>query len=160
MKTPIKPKDIREGDLLRLESISREGRAVEYRATTAGDTDGWNCAAFKWFLLDRPTPPVSLPEEPTLGWLTYGGGKDNAFGKFRAGDVEEADHALNDDAPIAIELGASGRKVNAQFRVTAFVPATAVPTEALDKFRHLRETRNLTNGDIDAFLAAATEANR
>ena len=64
-KTPIEPKDIRKGYLIRVEygDVNREGKAaVEYYAAC----DGFYVGGTKdsSFLIDRPKPPVVLPTEP------------------------------------------------------------------------------------------------
>ena len=63
-KTPIEPKDIRKGDLIRCEygDVSRRANvAVEYYAACDGFYVGGTQDSF--FLLDRPKPPVVLPTE-------------------------------------------------------------------------------------------------
>ena len=70
-KTPIEPKDIRKGYLIRVEygDVNREGKAaVEYYAAR----DGFYVGGTKdsSFLIDRPKPPVVLPTEPGV-YVSY-----------------------------------------------------------------------------------------
>lgn len=59
-KTPIKVKDIREGDLVRIESRQDDGDAREYRATRDAQTP-W-ARTQPHFLLDRPETFVKVPQ--------------------------------------------------------------------------------------------------
>lgn len=154
VKRPIEPSEIRKGDLIRGENTIDTEMACEFRAAWDGHVGGWSIPA-TYYLLNRPTPPVELPTEPTLGWLTwYVGEESSGLGIYRT--ALSTYHRMGNgeitDEAAAGCWGASD--------VTAFVPATAVPTAALDNFRQQRDTRNLTNGDIDTFLAVVDEANR
>lgn len=159
MKTPIEPSQIRKGDLIRKEYEVGNGElALEYRAT--GDAHGKGGPG-QHFPLDRPKPAVELPTEPTLGWLTYSGSQ--TFGRFRAGDISESDYATSKDAPVAVGVSERGKKVNVMFGATSFIPATAVPTEALDDLREVLrladdDFTDVEADDLRAFLAAVDKA--
>lgn len=124
MKRPIKARDIIKGDLIRKEygcEIVNGETALEYRATSDAHGKG---GPGQHFLLDRPEPAVELPTEPTLGWATY-----------RIDDHGEATRL-----GVTFNAGSSMRLTNWDIsvpasRVTAFTPATAVSTEALDRLR-------------------------
>lgn len=65
-KTPIKPEDIREGDLVRWERASKEWspyQVVEYQAVSSGYP--WTENPGQHYLLDRPKPPF----EPYWGMV-------------------------------------------------------------------------------------------
>jgi hypothetical protein len=80
VSTPIQPEDIRKGDLIRLEHTKPEHtHAVEYRAAFPGERN-YSGAEVRYFLLDRPKPPVVLPTEPGVYtdkqgdvWLVFDG---------------------------------------------------------------------------------------
>jgi hypothetical protein len=128
MKTPIEPSDIRKGDLIRIEGrttadVDRGETAHEYRAIADNDRDGWSAGHFNWYLLDRPKPAVELPETPTLGWLTRpvgDSGSKTQLGYF---------HASEDVCGGADEVDSSGAYSDTFVKVSAFLRATAVPTE-------------------------------
>jgi len=152
-KTPIKPGDIRKDDLIRWEADANYGgqnRAIEYRACKDGDQ---TFAAGQYYLLDRPTPAVELPTEPTLGWVAweergfFGGARRRAFGTWRA------------DSDVVRDLDQHGRAVRAD-SVTAFTPAIAVPRDAYEALA------STSTSDLDAlrravhaFLDATDKAN-
>ena len=121
VKRPIEPADIRKGDLIRWEqepSLVSE-YAIEYRATEDGY---FQSVTGQHYLLDRPSPPVELPTEPTLGWL------ENVYGArilkhwFRGEGVAEA---------------FDGDRWNFTKEVIAFTPAVAVPKAAPVSYTHL-----------------------
>lgn len=62
MKEPIEIADIRKGDLIRFEYDDKES-AHEYRANFKCEM--WGDRG-QHFLLERPTPPVTLPTEPGM----------------------------------------------------------------------------------------------
>lgn len=146
MKRPIEPADIRKGDLIRWEqepSLVSE-YAIEYRATEDGY---FQSVTGQHYLLDRPTPPVELPTEPTLGWL------ENVYGArilkhwFRGEGVAEA---------------FDGDRWNFTKEVIAFTPAVAVPKAALDELQANHDCSgplSCLRGHVDDFLAAVDEAN-
>ena len=159
MKRPIEPADIRAGDLIRCEWKESDA-AEEWRSPVdAGST--WDPAKVDHFLLDRPTPPVELPTEPTYGVLEWTAGPNTAnpgesrrvaatwklspyvSGYYRPEGRPTQIHAV--DFGMYIPLG----------RVTAFTPAVAVPMAALNK---LRKAENVVR--VNDFLAAVDEANR
>lgn len=126
MKTPIEPSEIRKGDLIRWES-GHSDEAHEYRAECAGHN--WIGQSETFYLLDRPTPPVVLPTEPTLGWLSVtslGLGTGSQPGTVLAFVNDRGEHA-------SVEAYPHGYWSH-EF-VTAFVEATAIPTGVLDAFR-------------------------
>lgn len=149
MKRPIEPADIRAGDLIRCEWPNDS--ASEWRSKTSGPA-GWNAERVSYFLLDRPTPPVELPTEPTLGWL------ENVYGArilkhwFRGEGVAEA---------------FDGDRWNFTKEVIGFTPAVAVPEAALDELRGvLAECSGKVEDEwphmpraVERFLAAVDEAN-
>jgi hypothetical protein len=154
MKEPIDSDLLRVGDLVRWESaVSDDAR--EWRVTEPDSVQ--MTPRGLWFLLDRPTPAVDLPTEPTLGWASgrteYGVEVSNLFGSWaqptdllnRTGHTYADDHGL-------VHLKAR--------EVTAFTPATAVPTEALDRLRaeHSHDQPGACPDVID-FLAAVDAAN-
>lgn len=143
MKTLIAPRDIRKGDLIRFEYADGRStdRAKEYVASGDGVGDGRGPVG-TYYLLDRPVPPVDLPTEPTLGWLTLPGGR-----------ALETVWTSNDKASLHRALGGSVDVAN----VTAFTPATAVPTAALDELR--KHTPGWSTASVTTFLAAVDEAN-
>lgn len=167
MKTPIDPKDIRKGDLIRLEGRTegRDSTAHEFRAVVNGDRDGWVRDRFNWYLLDRPQPPVELPTEPTLGWLTL------RIGGFFSGPTGRRvlETVWLDNAGTGL-IRAGRTDVLAVDRVESFTPATAVPTSALDDLKStesrvytgsydVAERNEARREAIQAFLAAIDEAN-
>jgi hypothetical protein len=147
MKRPIEPADIRKGDLIRWEqepSLISE-YAIEYRATEDGY---FQSVTGQHYLLDRPSPPVELPTEPTLGWL------ENVYGArilkhwFRGEGVAEA---------------FDGDRWNFTKEVIAFTPAVGVPKVALDELRgallvYLPTAEDVIS-EVADFLAAVDEAN-
>lgn len=141
-RQPIDPADIKPGDLIRWESAFPETAtlATEFRAGSSGK--GYR-AAGTYYLLDRPAPAVDLPMEPTLGWA------NGRIGIWQPGGEDDYLWDCHQDA--------NG--------VTAFTPATAVPTSALEKLRgHLEFwRRNSTAGslasEVAEFLNAAVAAN-
>ena len=145
MKRPIEPADIRAGDLIRCEWKESDA-AEEWRSPVdAGST--WDPANVDHFLLDRPSPPVELPTEPTLGWL------ENVYGArilkhwFRGEGVAEA---------------FDGDRWNFTKEVIAFTPAVAVPKAALDELQANHDCSgplSCLRGHVDDFLAAVDEAN-
>lgn len=129
VKRPIEPSEIKAGDLIRWENAAAEV-AHEWRASHDGDEfephgerDGQH------YLLERPEPAVVLPTEHALGWV-----------KWEQGDTDLGVWSTR-MAPVADRL--DGVLVNRTYRsdcwnpekVTAFTPATAVPTESLEKLR-------------------------
>lgn len=141
-RTPIDPADIKAGDLIRWE---RDFPGAGYNALeVVASRDGQNISPYgQHYLLDRPKPPVGLPTEPTLGWAEYRG--------HRYLEVWE-----RNEAP-----GMSDRVVTACTGfgpITAFTPATAVPTAALNELRR-RVTCYGEGSPTSEFLAAVDEAN-
>lgn len=158
MKTPIKPSEIRKGDLIRIEwtrSQCGSSRALEYVALSDKmgmrrklDSLEWHEASH--YLLDRPTPVVDLPSEPTLGWLTYDSGDQG--GSTLGHWYRFNSHIAHDNC-----AGSYSHEY-----ITAFTPATAVPTEALNELRKTATTHNgadchLHTG-LSRFLAAIDKA--
>ena len=142
----IEYNEILAEDLIRWENASTEV-AHEWRAVYDGDhfvgpvSEGFG----KHYLLDRPKPAVVLPDKPTLGWLSVG----------------DADPRLGHWQQYESAFGGNDYAIQSRVEfhdtfVTAFTPATAVPTEALDK---LRDYASYLDGNlpslrrIDNFLA-------
>ncbi len=102
-----------------------------------------------------PSPRVNLPTEPTLGWASgkteYGTEVSNAFGSW----AQPADLLNRTGHTYADGHGLLHLKTR---DVTAFTPATAVPTEALDRLREYaaNSEHSMLLGD---FLAAVDAAN-
>lgn len=156
MKKPIKPEDIKRGDLIRYESHDGDDYAVEFRAYKDGHSQRDRDESGQHYLLDRPTPPVELPTE-ALSWGTLVADRVQYEGVFqRQGDV-------------ILHIG-SGHHREPQIPVrdvTAWEPHVAVPKAALDE---LREYMNAwtgasrrdspAKGRIDRFLAAVDAANQ
>lgn len=143
MKTPIDAKDIRKGDLIRWEEDESD-EAREYRAIV--NSPRLSPIPGRTFLLDRPVPAVVLPTVPTLGWATTAWGTRLILtsGEGRGG-CDVTDQGYVDSS-----------------NVTAFTPATAVPTAALDELRDRHSGRGTTGHaccSICAFLTAVDAAN-
>ena len=154
MKRPIEPADIRAGDLIRCEWKESDA-AEEWRSPVdAGST--WDPAKVDHFLLDRPTPPVELPTEPTLGWIYANDERTLALvGVRKPGDPDY-------DSPIYIRLEPTGGWDRVK-EISAFTSATAVPTDALDQLRGLADCSgplSCLRRHVEVFLAAVDEANR
>lgn len=154
-KTPIDPSEIRAGDLIRWEpgaGVMSNYRAVEYKAGCDGQQQQSNGS---YYLLDRPTPPVSLPTEPTLGWLTWFAGEESSgLGAHRT--LLGIYHRMgNGDITDEAAAGAWGPQ-----DVIAFTRATAVPIEALDRLRSdVADWPPMSpNSVLGRFLAAVDEA--
>ncbi len=150
-RTPIEPSEIRKGDLIRCEwpdewpdevpDEHQACRALEYVAPR--DNYPWTPDATH-FLLDRPAPAVELPTEPTLGWVDHAELSPQFGAWVRRGEtlyaMRQSDFAASD--------------------VTAFTPATAVPTEALNMLRAgCFMTVSEAAEVIAHFLAAVDRAN-
>lgn len=157
MKRPIKPSEIRQGDLIRWEA----GDNLPYPGYAAveitADRDGMGMSNVgQHYLLDRPTPPVQLPEKPTLGWVTSPsrGGVDLDFWRYRGPGDRAGEGAWAGIDPDGTPRG-YGMK-----NITAFVPATAVPAEALDELRNAAAEWSLLdpNSIVGKFLAAVDAA--
>jgi hypothetical protein len=141
MKQPIDPKDIRKGDLIRVEKGNDQ--ALEYRANEHGHTNGWG----HYYLLDRPAPKVELPETPTLGWLN-----DEPY--LLATWVDCSDSAARPPAvrPVSPTPFDDGH-------VKSFTEAVAVPKAALDELRKWPSGPDPAMYHLKRFLAAVDEAN-
>ena len=135
--------DARKGDHIRNEwdPSSEHVRLLSNEIIWSGRDGEWYNNALRHRLIFRPEPAVVLPIEPTLGWVdtaeearSLGVWQKGAGGWLNATDTEG-------DESVRI----SG--------ITAFIPATAVPTEALEALREynmeVTEYRHVT-----AFLAA------
>jgi len=149
MKQPIDTNQIKAGDLIRVEWE----QPTEIQATLAREfvaqcdrhsLDLWGPC--RYYLLDRPKPTVVLPIEPTLGWATanFGDRLIHTAGKGHGG-TDVTDCGYVDSCAI-----------------TAFTPATAVPTAALDALRAEAARMNPFSyeaGAIRTFLKAVAAAN-
>lgn len=151
----IDPADIRKGDAIRFDYTEPfDVTAAEYVASRDGQGYTTRLNLGNHFLIDRPAPPVALPTEPTLGWATWG--DEQYLGVFVTRGVNL--RAVDSE-------GATGGDRDT---VTAFTPATAVPTEALDELREAQERAfDLTTDDeknvcrrgaIEIFLDAVDKA--
>ena len=105
-----------------------------------------------------PEPAVELPSEPTLGWATFFG--DPALASFSVDEHGELRSRVtfNNRFEGAGSAYTFATKVT---NITAFTPATAVPTDALDALRaeHGDDQPGACIEVID-FLAAVDAANR
>lgn len=163
MKEPIKPEDIRKGDLIRWEwrqPLPGIETAIEYTAFRDAGSYSPIVDVGQHYLLDRPTPAALLPTEPTLGWVEQD--YPSLVGRRLLGVFACGENDRLSEQPAMDEFGHRGKKVNQVYRVAAFTPATAVPTEALDEFRRVFEN---TAGSLseqlaagDRFLAAVDKA--
>lgn len=150
MKRPIEPSEIKRGDLIRAgfgTVKSTRMTALEYRAESDGDR--YSDDAVAWQLLDRPAPAVESPTEPTLGWL-HGPEPSPLL------DMWVKQYTQREEFGVSGEATGTWAKPS---EVTAFIPAIAVPREALDILRegHPVGRKCLWVSD---FLAAVDEANR
>lgn len=164
----IQPSEIKAGDTIRwenpraAEAMGRRTTALEFIAIKGGDS--WR----DWgthYLIDRPAPPVDLPETPTLGWIiTERGIPDLDFWRHRGPEDRAGEGVWAGNDPCGKPRGYRLKYI------TAFTPATAVPTEALTAVRReiLRDESDRADGwgaaerlrrIIDKFLAAVDEAN-
>ena len=141
---PIAVVDIRRGDSIRFESADPATSLIarEYRA--AADSSGLNEAG-TYFLLDRPAPAVAIPHVPTLAWLK------TVYGRPVLAIWTRGKEGLQGESTAIYRVEAD---------ITDFVPATAVPTEALDMLRvgcfmTVSEAAEI----IAHFLAAVDRAN-
>ena len=98
-----------------------------------------------WRLVDRPKPVVVLPAEPALGWLDSTG-NDHTLGLWRRTSLTGGDGIEN----------VRGTGYNAlTSEITAFTPATAVPTDALHE---LRFAQVFPLSEVETFLDAVDAA--
>lgn len=169
MKEPIEPSEIRAGDTIErhwLGTVTKMPIArITQHDTHAYSPEGYcmglaqeNGALF--FLIDRPKPAVELPTEPTLGWLDFtasNGGQAHALATWRVATVgmDGSTHAVNEWGHMVSDIDE---------KVTAFTPATAAPTDALEDLRAVvgranRRGQDVTARTVTAFLAAVDEAN-
>ncbi|KQP83775.1 hypothetical protein [Aeromicrobium sp. Leaf291] len=154
MKEPIKPEDIREGDLIRWESEDEPDRANEYRAKgPVIKVPG------RHYLLDRPTPAVDLPTDEALGWATVRAPHWTSDTVLLRHWEVEGSHLRCAVAPMYLVD-----------HITAFTPAVAVPKAALDELRtgwaeayrigeNLDDLFDNLTAAVRAFLAAVDAAN-
>jgi hypothetical protein len=155
-KTPIEASEIRKGDLIRDESpsgLTPHRRALEYVALRDGHV--YSAGFGPFYLLDRPTPTVELPSEPTLGWLDSTG-NDHALGIWRP-------LALTGGPGLDNHYGDGHRALLPE--ITAFTPATAVPADSLDELRKIHlaregcgEIKCGSHKDVARFLEAVDKA--
>lgn len=144
----INPADIREGDLIRKEydrEIANGETALEYRATSDGHGKGGHGTHF---LINRPTPPVELPETPTLGRLSWD--CDGQRGSEVAEWMAHKDGVFGGSSRVP----AKG--------VTEFIPGTFVPAESLDALRdalQAQASKTPYRLAIETFLADVNKAN-
>lgn len=150
MKTPIEPQDIRKGDLFRVEYA--DGQASELYAS-GPQHKGWGT---KHFILKRARSAVVLPTVPTLGWVA-GPETHPLFDSWSSNNAAAP-------GPNYV-TGKITKSSVCRHEVTAFTPATAVPTDALDLLRNdvlLERTHGggSSFGEAaDDFLAAVDAAN-
>lgn len=153
MREPIKPEDIRVGDLVRLECsepVMGGVTAYEYVAVSDGQAGGAILDG-EVFLLDRPTPAVDLPVMPTLGWLRTKGHESRLAHWFTLGHGPR--RLMKADRPLADRLADD---------TLGWAEAVAVPREALDDLRHGADCSGPTScavGHMRTFLAAVDAAN-
>ena len=141
MKRPIASSEIRKGDLIRWEDGEN---AHEYRAVVGTGKSNLGGA---YFLLDRPEPAIELPTEPTLGWATV-----------QPKHWRESITCLHEWRHRGGQLVSTVAPVYFAEDITAFTPATAIPSAALGELRRNRMVGSFNfAGDIDDFLRAVDE---
>lgn len=169
-RTPIAPSEIRVGDRVAAVSHGMEttfvvdhfdnGRIYASAGNAHHDSEAFlQGDKNEWFLLDRPTPPVALPTEPTLGWARVENGV-RAVGiwstythRYNLSD-QEAVYLINPEREFAVS------------DVVEFIPGTLVPTSALDALR--KAFKGISIGSllspcevgVRTFLADVDSANR
>ena len=164
MSTPIEFKDLRVG--MTVECVWSPGHRVTgviaevddgvvYSGPLDAHLIGSETDTFT--LLDRPKPAVELPTVPSLGWASFSvvmpGLPETELGVWERRTFDNGNDTFRSVVAHNVSQAES---------VTAFTPATAVPTEALDKLWTLRRTpaRSPYLGEyVDAFLAAVAAAN-
>jgi hypothetical protein len=127
MKRAIEVSEIRKGDLIRWEGPGDE--AHEWREDSIESPYNGHG---QHYLLDRPEPVVELPTEPTLGWLTASQCVGTALVPVGVPVLDKWSAPMGNASSIRRNGDTCGI---AQEWVTAFEPATIVPTEALDVLR-------------------------
>lgn len=156
MKRPIEPSEIRKGDLIRCEALDADGfgpdhiLASEFRAEDRFYKPV--LSSVRYYLLDRPVPAVVLPAEPTLGWVGHS--------VRPAPGIPPSILAYWHQDETGWFNSHDGRGFTRE-NITAFVPATAVPTDALDKLRghSVLDGYGDLMDRVGDFLAAVDEAN-
>lgn len=146
MKQAIEANDIRKGDLIRWEGDNET--AHEYRAS--GDKSRYSFNGQHYLIEERPEskPPidrhtlgiVKMSNLPDRHVALVGVRKHYAPHDYSTSSYIEGNHI------VIFE----GNSWESQHRVEEFIPATAVPIEALDK---LREDRTRPHA-LATFLAA------
>lgn len=148
----IKPADIREGDHVRWEHSDSDA-ACEWRQSEHPRSEH---RPGTYFLMSRPTPPVELPTEKSLGRLTwYVGEESSGLGLHRShmGLFYPHRDGLTDNENFGYYKAS---------RIISWEPMTAVPTESLDALRKTLSTVKESGErreDIATFLADVDRAN-
>lgn len=146
-RQPIDPADIRVGDLVRWESATRSpGFPTAHEWVAIADGDDW-AGEGQHYLLER-RPLVKIPQKPGLGWL-------RGYDKSLLAIWKRGNEGLEGESTPIYRVHED---------ITDWVPATAVPTAALDElrtyidaFQHRADTP--AKKRIADFLAAVDEAN-
>lgn len=163
MKTPIEVSEIRKGDRI-VAKYKVFDAEYEVTYTASGSGQPWRSkkdvdinSEVEHYLLDRPAPAVDLPTEPTLGWLEV---SDTGQANFTR--IPGRVLGVFKNRKTVVDGGTIGSW--SHDLVTAFTPATAVPTSALDELREYM--RKFSDGamltrsgnQIRDFLAAVDRA--
>lgn len=141
-RRPIEPSEIRKGDLIRAEFGDRDAR--EYVASHYRHRLG--ARGVRHYLLDRVDPAWQGVRH---GWLD---------GRFVT-----ATHVLSLGWWRVDGVNTQGQPTRSELHdIDRLIPATPVPTVALDRFMRVRNTPGATLGDIYEasrnFLAAVDKA--
>lgn len=147
---PIQPSEIRKGDLIRRELAPGHPagyKSIEFVASSGLRLD--DDEPDRFYLLDRPTPPVELPRGSHFGTLTWVNADGNSGGTLTAEWLIDANYAE------ALNFG----RIDLA-RVRSFDRMTAVPTEAVDALRwSMGRGPDVAHEAAVDFLAAVDEAN-
>lgn len=146
---------VRKGDQIRVVIKAGETTSFQYEAAHDGDDGGIGGSAVFRYLVRR-SPAVTLPTEPTLGWIESEERSD--LGWFALGDVAVERHAVEADATLAREFSSAGHQVDVVRRVKSFTPATAIPSVALEAFRTSEATTAMEAFSRKVALLAAVDA--
>lgn len=157
-RTPINEPDIRKGDTLDFEwDEPHPINGFSFLTLVARCDRQWPLDAARAFLINRPTPPVDLPTEESLGRLTwYAGEESSGLGveRSRVGLFQPCRDGLTDNEMLGC-FPAS--------RIVSWEPMTAVLTSALDALRDYRKHLDIPGKTpairrIDTFLADVDRA--
>ena len=156
MKIKTDTKDILKGDKIRWENDEAPViKALEFTAPY----DGYFYPSEGTHYRTSERPLVVMPTEPTWGWATWlPGRRDSLAPVAKGGTAVFGEWCVMDSATgrMGFKTRAMGFWSIPARRITAFVPATAVPTEALD---YLRAQWRGVSGTVAVFIADVDAAN-